>query len=888
MIQNSQNNLSNFYGSFEDSSTEDKNINPKFNTEIESINNQTNSDFPYHYLCPNCNIFYFIHFCKDMKHIRITCSCVYNKKLSIQEFLSENSNYIYYENRLSLSNSFISTTTNINSNRTIGEGLFCSRHLKKFSLFCLNCLVNICIDCIDNFHIHSNCKFFEFKEIEINNENLIQLKMNNKKIDLNNSNNKENKNCEIFKFIKIDNSHREIVSEEQEKDFFHLVNIIINDYKIYPSFSHFFNIRNLFHFFNIKEKSEINKENDNNKKLNNEANQNEEYIFIEYFNNISNKTRLFSKKFVKNNKGKFKMEIEGEIIDLKNEHTFKTNSKIVSMKLIINKNISEINIYKMFANCYNLISLNGISILKKYKIINCNKMFYNCVSLFSINDFKDLDLSHDNDFYLMFYNCISLICFPYKDELNIDVFYKKKLSGIIITKYFIKYNEIRIKNIVKYKKKDNKEYINLFGNELLIDETNNDIIIIDGKKNNLISIYKENLNIKEKEKVNELNIFYKNIIVENNRQEIEIKLKIINKISKAYSIPTSDLSRWNLENVTDFSYMFCQFFLQSDIPIIFKPSIKNIKDISFMFYGCQFITSIPDISKLDIKNVSNISNIFNGCLSLTSLPDISKWDTSNITDMSNLFVGCKSLTSIPDIFKWNTTKVTNINNLFERCSSLKSLPDLSTWKTKNIKNMSSVFLGCSSLEILPDISNWDTDNVTNINKMFYACSSLSSLPDLSKWKTGNITDMSNLFAGCSLLKSLPDISNWNTGNVTDMNSMFDGCTLLRYLPDLSNWNTLKTLNISYMFARCSSLMSLPDLSKWNTSNIINMRNLFNECKSLINLPEINKWNVKNVTDLRYMFADCSSLRKLPDIKKWELCQKVEMNHLFDGCTSLFS
>ena len=63
------------------------------------------------------------------------------------------------------------------------------------------------------------------------------------------------------------------------------------------------------------------------------------------------------------------------------------------IKLIIRNNVNEINLYKMFANCINLISLDGISKFRKTKIINISKMFYNCTSLSSIIDIKDWDIS---------------------------------------------------------------------------------------------------------------------------------------------------------------------------------------------------------------------------------------------------------------------------------------------------------------------------------------------------------------------------------------------------------------------------------------------------------------------------------------------------------------
>jgi len=114
--------------------------------------------------------------------------------------------------------------------------------------------------------------------------------------------------------------------------------------------------------------------------------------------------------------------------------------------------------YKMFANCKNLVYVNGIS--KINRIINVNKIFYDCKSLSSIPDYKDWKINKNNG-YLMFFNCISFIFLPYEKELNINK-YDEEFLGILITKY-LKYNkEIIISNI-----NQNKEgYINLFKKKL--------------------------------------------------------------------------------------------------------------------------------------------------------------------------------------------------------------------------------------------------------------------------------------------------------------------------------------------------------------------------------------------------------------------------------------
>ena len=56
--------------------------------------------------------------------------------------------------------------------------------------------------------------------------------------------------------------------------------------------------------------------------------------------------------------------------------------------------------------------------------------------------------------------------------------------------------------------------------------------------------------------------------------------------------------------------------------------------MSCIFYEYSYLSSLPDISKWNINKVTNISWLFYGCSSLLSLPDISKWNTNNITNMN--------------------------------------------------------------------------------------------------------------------------------------------------------------------------------------------------------------------------------------------------------------
>ena len=363
--------------------------NKLFNTDEESIYNNYNDS---HYFCVKCHMFPFIRFNKDRKSVILTCSCFNNKKMLIEELFK-----IYsVESSLSI---FLSKS---NLNLNIENELICKEHNKTFKGFSKYFLSNYCEDC-DNY---KNEKFdndiIRFNDVEIEEKKIEEL---NKIINDNNDTSES-----IIKYKKVNDSIYEKLEEDEEKRFKKIINIIINDYKNYPNFLHFFNIRNLLYFFDIEDKP-IEKEEDI---IIDNLVEKKEPIIIEYINNISKKTKLFNKIFVNNNKNKFKIEIEGKRLDLIEYYEFKTKEKKVRVKLLINKNISEINMYKMFSNCKNLIYVNGIS--KLNNISNINKIFYNCISLSSIPDFNDWKIEKYNA-YLMFYN-YTFAFSPYVKELS--------------------------------------------------------------------------------------------------------------------------------------------------------------------------------------------------------------------------------------------------------------------------------------------------------------------------------------------------------------------------------------------------------------------------------------------------------------------------------------
>ena len=190
--------------------------------------------------------------------------------------------------------------------------------------------------------------------------------------------------------------------------------------------------------------------------------------------------------------------------------------------------------------------------------------------------------------------------------------------------------------------------------------------------------------------------------------------------------------------------------------------ITNMKDI---FAQCSSLISISDdFSSLDTKKITNMSFLFSNCASLTSLPDISKWDTSNVTDMNFMFSGCSSLQKLPDISNWNISNVKDISFMFNECSSLLYLPDISKWDTSNITNISFLFSGCKSLSSIPDISIWKTSNIYDMSFLFNGCLSLAFIPDITKWDVKSVIKNEFMFWYCYSISKVPDIFSLNKMN----------------------------------------------------------------------------------------------------------------------------
>ena len=132
-----------------------------------------------------------------------------------------------------------------NTNINIENILICKEHKKKFKGFSKFFLNNYCEDCYDYIYEIYDNDIIRFDDIKIE-ENKIEELI--KKLNYNNNRSKTIKEVKSndISSSKVNESSTEIMEEEEEeKRFKQLIHIILNDYKKYPNFSHFFNIKNL-------------------------------------------------------------------------------------------------------------------------------------------------------------------------------------------------------------------------------------------------------------------------------------------------------------------------------------------------------------------------------------------------------------------------------------------------------------------------------------------------------------------------------------------------------------------------------------------------------------------------------------------------------------------
>ena len=141
-------------------------------------------------------------------------------------------------------------------------------------------------------------------------------------------------------------------------------------------------------------------------------------IFEKELGETISREKLFGEKFVKNNKNKCKMIINGKKKDicsyLPKYHKY-VKDGILKIELIGFENISDISY--MFFGCLTLISLPNIS---KVNAKNITKIFFYCTSLLYLDDISKWEIKNIQDLSGIFQYCSSLKSLPDISKWNTE------------------------------------------------------------------------------------------------------------------------------------------------------------------------------------------------------------------------------------------------------------------------------------------------------------------------------------------------------------------------------------------------------------------------------------------------------------------------------------
>ena len=352
-------------------------------------------------------------------------------------------------------------------------------------------------------------------------------------------------------------------------------------------------------------------------------------IIYQIIKESDTKINIFGKDFVKNNKDKCKIIINGneqelvQCLDKQNYadiFNFEGKYTEISIKL---KGINDITSTSyMFKNCTALIALPDLGKWDINKISIMGGMFLECSNLIHIsNNISKWNTSNLVSILEMFAKCINLMYLPEISKWNThnlkimeDLFHScqnlKEVPDI---------SNWNIENVGSLK-----------------------FIFADCKcLTSLPDISKWN--------INKLTDF----------------IGIFEQCESLRNLP--DISKWNTNKITNLDRIFNNCKSLTVLPDISKWNTNKVTSMRLIFKSCISLQTLPDISKWNTDKVNTMEGMFDSCTSLIMLPDISKWNTSNVTNMVKLFNMCEKLESFPNISTWDTSKVTENKYMYNSC-----------------------------------------------------------------------------------------------------------------------------------------------------------------------------------------------------------------------------
>ena len=543
------------------------------------------------------------------------------------------------------------------------KNYYCIKHAKKFISYCIDCNCNICEDCKSS-HPDNEHETYDFDKIKPSQDDVKEFskKVEEHKKQLKNfiSSTKEFFNKMITTAEAYINSYILIEStlikrfKEDKKMNFQLIrnlsnekifdNVLFNDLENPPRIGKdpYYDPNNPFEkikFLNslYSKINEIKKKEDKKAPPANTKNK----IVIKYeiknLNENNKKVRILDEIFVKNNKDRLSVSIDGK--------QFAEGLK------------AYYNIPKDPKDTQKDTKVLTVTLTEKEKaVVDMSYMLNNCKYVKSV-DFKDWDTR----------NVISM-------EAMFQLTPLEK-----IPKEFSKFVTPKLKNIRA-----------LFCKCVNIKEIPE-----------LKSIFNKTDKTDNSNKIANISMLFNGCKNLSNVDGKEWHGKNIEDMSYAFNrcknLKTIDLGNIKIDNVKDMCGLFNGCESLTKIPsVITSSKTPNVEDISIMFQGCSNLESI-DVSNFTTPKVKDMNGIFSGCKKLKKKVNMKYWSTDNVKEMIGMFNNCENLPEVTLPAKMNLGNVQNASGMFYGCEKLKTLggDDYLKFTNKNVK-VENIFDKCQN------------------------------------------------------------------------------------------------------------------------------------------------------------------------------------------------
>ena len=282
----------------------------------------------------------------------------------------------------------------------------CEKHKELFISYCENCNINLCLQCEIE---HNNHNQISYKNI-IPNKDEVEKKL----IILKNKIDKLNENIEniINMLNKVKNNMNLLYNINYD---------IFNNYDFGNRNYELFKNLTLINNIECNNIDEIINNNDISKKFKNLLNiYNQMTTKDKILNQMkmvykvgwSDKIKIVSEDFVKNNKDKCKLIINGNEIELCEYIDIKNMDLKEELEVILKETNTITSMNRMFRDCPNLFSLPDFSEWDTSNVTDMHSLFNGCSSLTILSDISNWNTENVKTIRYLFWGCMSLTHLP--------------------------------------------------------------------------------------------------------------------------------------------------------------------------------------------------------------------------------------------------------------------------------------------------------------------------------------------------------------------------------------------------------------------------------------------------------------------------------------------